>query len=242
MAGGTASAAGHVTLTVYAASSLTDVLPKVDPAERYSFGGSNTLAAQITQGAPADIFASANIDPPGTAVRKGARDTAARAHSQHTRPHRPADEPGPHPLDHRPAQTGRQARHRRFGSARRGRTRCRFWKTMLDAGPTYSDNVVSLRDRRVCDVLAKVALGEADAGFCLRDAPARTVPNKAHDVAATPSLGAASNVPRSGIAVVDCEQASGGGSSRILKNASRQSEAQTDCSRAYGFLPRRTAG
>ena len=35
--GGTASAAGHTTLTVYAASSLTDVLPKVDPAERYSF-------------------------------------------------------------------------------------------------------------------------------------------------------------------------------------------------------------
>jgi len=60
-AGGTASAAGHVTLTVYAASSLTDVLPKVDPSEHYSFGGSNTLAAQITQGAPADVFASANL-------------------------------------------------------------------------------------------------------------------------------------------------------------------------------------
>ena len=70
-AGGTASAAGHVTLTVYAASSLTDVLPKVDPAERYSFGGSNTLAAQITQGAPADVFASANLTIPEQLYAKG---------------------------------------------------------------------------------------------------------------------------------------------------------------------------
>ena len=35
LACGTASAAGHVTLTVYAASSLTDVLPKVGSVERY---------------------------------------------------------------------------------------------------------------------------------------------------------------------------------------------------------------
>ena len=56
---------------MYAASSLTDVLPKVDPAERYSFGGSNTLAAQITQGAPADIFASANLTLPEQLYAKG---------------------------------------------------------------------------------------------------------------------------------------------------------------------------
>ena len=45
--------------TVFAAASLTDVFPKIDPSARYSFAGSNTLTLQIRQGAPADVFASA---------------------------------------------------------------------------------------------------------------------------------------------------------------------------------------
>jgi molybdate transport system substrate-binding protein len=47
-------------LTVFAASSLTDVFPKIDPHQRYSFGGSDQLAFQIRQGAPADVFAAAS--------------------------------------------------------------------------------------------------------------------------------------------------------------------------------------
>ena len=45
--------------TVFAAASLTESFPKIDPSARYSFAGSNTLALQIRQGAPADVFASA---------------------------------------------------------------------------------------------------------------------------------------------------------------------------------------
>ncbi len=51
-------------ITVYAASSLTDVFPAIDPNETYSFAGSNTLATQIKNGAPADVFASANMTLP----------------------------------------------------------------------------------------------------------------------------------------------------------------------------------
>ena len=47
-------------LTVFAASSLADVLPQIDGAARYSFGGSDELAAQIREGAPADVYASAS--------------------------------------------------------------------------------------------------------------------------------------------------------------------------------------
>jgi molybdate transport system substrate-binding protein len=64
--------AGAVTgITVYAAASLTDVFPAIDPGPTYSFGGSNTLAAQIQLGAPADVFASANTTIPAQLYAKG---------------------------------------------------------------------------------------------------------------------------------------------------------------------------
>lgn len=53
---GTAQAADP---TVYAAASLTETFPTIDSKARFSFGGSNTLAFQIRQGAPADVFATA---------------------------------------------------------------------------------------------------------------------------------------------------------------------------------------
>lgn len=61
---------GDKTLTIFAAASLTDAFEEI--AEKYesensdvqielNFAGSSTLAAQIIEGAPADIFASANL-------------------------------------------------------------------------------------------------------------------------------------------------------------------------------------
>jgi molybdate transport system substrate-binding protein len=63
-------AAGHAErnvasrITVFAASSLTDVFPKIDRSPRFSFSASSTLAEQIRQGAPADVFASADLRNP----------------------------------------------------------------------------------------------------------------------------------------------------------------------------------
>ena len=58
-------------ITVYAAASLTNVFPAIDPGPKYSFAGSNTLAAQIQLGAPADVFASANTSIPAALFAKG---------------------------------------------------------------------------------------------------------------------------------------------------------------------------
>jgi molybdate transport system substrate-binding protein len=56
-------------ITVFAAASLTEAFNALGPAftkktgvaVTFSYGGSDTLATQIKQGAPADVFASANL-------------------------------------------------------------------------------------------------------------------------------------------------------------------------------------
>lgn len=62
------SAAG---ITVYAGSSMTSVLPAIDGSNNYSFGSSTTLATQITNGAPADVFMSANTTAPASLFANG---------------------------------------------------------------------------------------------------------------------------------------------------------------------------
>ena len=59
-----AASATQPKITVYAASSLVNAFPAIAPNATYSFGGSNTLATQIKNGAPADVFASANMTLP----------------------------------------------------------------------------------------------------------------------------------------------------------------------------------
>src|SRR6202041_3004810 len=65
----TPAVAQQNSITVYAAASLTEAFNAAGPAftkktgtaVTFNFGGSDTLATQIKQGAPADVFASANL-------------------------------------------------------------------------------------------------------------------------------------------------------------------------------------
>jgi molybdate transport system substrate-binding protein len=66
-----ASVSGGTPITVFAAASLTEVLPRIDKAPRYSFAGSDQLAIQIQQGAPADVFAAASPKQPELLFRSG---------------------------------------------------------------------------------------------------------------------------------------------------------------------------
>jgi molybdate transport system substrate-binding protein len=66
---GPASAQSQAKITVFAAASLTEAFNALGPAftkktgiaVTFNYGGSDTLATQIKQGAPADVFASANL-------------------------------------------------------------------------------------------------------------------------------------------------------------------------------------
>lgn len=74
------AAADKPTITVFAAASLKEAFDASAPTftkatgypVRYSYGGSDTLVAQILQGAPADVFASANMAQMQRAVDGGA--------------------------------------------------------------------------------------------------------------------------------------------------------------------------
>ena len=66
-----AGCGGDDRLTVSAASSLKKALTAYDANARYSFAGSDELAAQIEQGVKPDVFASANTKLPDELFAKG---------------------------------------------------------------------------------------------------------------------------------------------------------------------------
>lgn len=174
LAAGAASAAGHATLTVYAAASLTDVFPKIDSTARYSFAGSNTLAAQIQQGAPADVFASANTTLPAQLFAKGLVTKPV----VFTRNTLVVIIPKSNPADIHSVYDLRKPGLKLVIAGPAvpvGSYTLQILKNMALTNDVLQ-NVVS-RETDVREVLAKVALGEADAGF-VYSTDARTVPGQ----------------------------------------------------------------
>ena len=58
-------------LTVFAASSLTDVFEELDPEARFNFAGSDDLATQLREGARADVYAAASPRYPEELAAEG---------------------------------------------------------------------------------------------------------------------------------------------------------------------------
>ena len=69
--GSSSSGSGDPALTVSAAASLKSAFPAYEPNQRYSFAGSDQLAAQIRAGVKPDVFASANTKLPDALYRAG---------------------------------------------------------------------------------------------------------------------------------------------------------------------------
>jgi molybdate transport system substrate-binding protein len=159
--------------TVFAAASLTDAFPKLAPHARYSFAGSNTLAAQIRQGAPADVFASANTALPLALHADGFCSKPV----VFTRNALVVIVPRSNPAGIRSVYDLRRNGIKLVIADKGvpvGSYTLQVLRNMNLTGVLR--NVVS-RETDVREVLAKVALGEADAGF-VYSTDARTVPKK----------------------------------------------------------------
>jgi molybdate transport system substrate-binding protein len=161
-------------ITIYAAASLTDVLPQIDAGPKYSFGASSTLAAQITQGAPADVFASANTTIPDQLFAKG----LVLKPVVFTRNRLVLVVPTSNPAGIHSLYDLRKSGTKLVIAASAVPVGSYTLQVLKQMGLTTSvlANVVS-RESDVRSVLSKVALGEADAGF-VYSTDAKTVPGK----------------------------------------------------------------
>ncbi|MEZ5101832.1 MAG: molybdate ABC transporter substrate-binding protein [Thermoleophilia bacterium] len=158
----TADAAGTGSrITVLAAASLTEVFPRIDATPRFSFAGSGALATQIRQGAPADVFATA--DP---------------IHTQRLFDEGLVEKPVGFAFNRviLIVPTANPANIRSVYDLRRSGVKLVIGANSVPVGAytrtilrnlglsSVLSNVVS-QESDVKGVLAKVALGEADAGF-----------------------------------------------------------------------------
>lgn len=172
-AGGAASAA-RPQLTVYAATSLTNVFPAIDRYEKYSFGGSNALATQITQGAPADVFASANTTLPKQLFQNGLCSKPVVFTRNKLVIVVPRNNPAHIHSIYDLTKSGVK-----IDIAAKGVPVGNYTLQILqnmNLTNAVMKNVVS-QETDVREVLAKVSLGEADAGF-VYITDAKTVPGK----------------------------------------------------------------
>jgi molybdate transport system substrate-binding protein len=169
------------TLNVFAAASLTEAFGEIgtnfhaahpNVTVSYNFGGSDTLATQITQGAPADVFASANAAQMDVVVKGGqvvGTSVATFAHNRLVVIYPKANPAGLTTLQDL-AKAGVKV-DLAASSVPVGKYALDFLaKASADTafGASYKDtvlkNVVSY-ETDVKVVLTKVSLGEADAGI-----------------------------------------------------------------------------
>lgn len=167
-------------ITVFAAASLTDAFSEIGAAFEsahpgvdvtFNFGGSNTLRAQIEQGAPADIFAPANTREMDTLVAAGLVVEPQTFATNQLVVVLPASNPGGIATLEDLATPGiklvlaaEEVPAGRYALASLGYLNSLYGD---DFSQRVLSNIVS-REENVRVVLTKVLLGEADAGMVYR--------------------------------------------------------------------------
>ena len=148
--------------TVFAATSLTNVMPAIDRDATYAFGGSNALQMQIERGAPADLFLAAGPKEARALYREGRCERPVTFATNRLV---------------LVVRRGDPSRIRTVGGLRRGGLRLSVGSAGVPVGD-YTRTLLArlrlsgvLRANRVSEqanagqVLSQVAFGGADAGF-----------------------------------------------------------------------------
>ncbi|MFL6019603.1 MAG: molybdate ABC transporter substrate-binding protein [Gaiellaceae bacterium] len=174
-----ASVSSATPITVLAAASLTEVLPRIAKAPRYSFAGSDQLALQIRQGAPADVYASASPKYAELLYRDGLVLKPVVFATNRLIVLVPRSNPAGIRTVYDLRRSGVKVvigdRTVPIGT---------YTRQILDAlgiGSEVAKNVVS-EETDVKGIVTKVALGEADAGFVYRT-DARAVASRTRPIA-----------------------------------------------------------
>jgi molybdate transport system substrate-binding protein len=149
-------------LNVYAATSLTNVFPALNPAPSYSFGGSNTLELQIESGAPADLFAAASPNEAQALFREGLCTRPVTFAINRLVLLIPDDNPGNVTSVYSLRSGGRRLSIGTAGVPIGAYTRQLLRRMRLSR--VLSANTVS-QQTNVGQVVSQVSLGSADAGF-----------------------------------------------------------------------------
>jgi molybdate transport system substrate-binding protein len=151
---------GHEHLTVYAASSLTEVFQELDPDARYNFAGSDELATQLREGAEADVYAAASPRYPDQLYAEELLEKPEVFATNRLVIVVPKD----NPAGIRSLSDLQQGGVKLVIGAK-GVPIGDYTRDVLEkANPSVLANVVS-EEEDVKGVLGKVRLGEADAGF-----------------------------------------------------------------------------
>jgi molybdate transport system substrate-binding protein len=148
-------------LDVYAAASLAEVFPEIAPDGRFSFAGSDELATQIREGAPADVYAAASSMYPHELYDEGLVDEPVTFALNRLVLVVPSGNPRAIESVEDILEPGT-----RLVVAAEGVPVGDYTRTVLETLRLSAalENVVSNEDD-VKGVAGKVALGEADAGF-----------------------------------------------------------------------------
>ena len=158
---GGGSSAGSGELTVFAAASLTEVFPMIDPDPAYNFAGSDDLATQIKEGAGADVYAAASTKYPDELFVSGLIEKPQIFATNRLVLIVPKDNSA---AISSVADLGNEGVKLVIGAE--GVPIGDYTRKVLDTigESDVLDNVVSEEDD-VKGVVSKVSLGEADAGF-----------------------------------------------------------------------------
>ena len=149
-------------LSVFAAASLTEVFPVIDKRPKYQFAGSDQLAFQIQQGAPADVYAAASPKYPEQLYQQGLVQKPIQFATNTLVLIVPKGNPAGIHLVIDLTKPGVKLVIGDAGVPVGAYTRTVL--TNLGISAAVMKNVVS-QETDVKGVLAKVALGQADAGF-----------------------------------------------------------------------------